>query len=299
MPSPSRRSARVLALVALAVSAGAAGCGGDSTGVDHIPASAPALTVPAGADVLAQGATASSGSSTTTTDTTSTSAGASAGTTSPSAGTSTSGGGTAAGSTGTATAPGHDGAVDLDVHRAPVGDGRRDAADGHLHLALHGRRDRRRGRQRRRLGRRLQPVLPGQPGRLPGELARGGLLLLRRLGLGRRRRRDQRRAVGQPRRPVQAPVLRELGDRRLGRLGLRLVAGPLRAGRPPGGVRAQADRERRRPGRDGEPDDPALLDGDRLLERELDRGAEEGRQALAARPGPSRAGAPSCRAAGR
>ena len=91
------------------------------------------------------------------------------------------------------------------------------------------------------------------PGACPGP-ARGERLL-RRLGRAARRR-DERRAVGQARRAVQAVVLRQLADAELRRLRLRCRRRcPSAARGAPDGVAAEADRERRRPGRHGERDD--------------------------------------------
>src|SRR4051794_22845253 len=90
---------------------------------------------------------------------------------------------------------------------------------------------------------------------------------------------DERRAVGEPRRPVQAAVLRHLVLLLRG-LGLRVAALVVRARRAPRRVAAEPDGERRRPGRHLEPDRLALVDDDRAPERELDRLPEERRELL-------------------
>ena len=93
-------------------------------------------------------------------------------------------------------------------------------------------------------------------------------------GASRARVGDQRDRVGQPRSAVEAA---EAGDRAglrlrglVGEL-LALFLGPAGAPRV---VVAEADRERRGPGRDGERHDIALLDVERAAERELDGLAE-------------------------
>ena len=111
--------------------------------------------------------------------------------------------------------------------------------------------------------------------RAPRASATGRLRGLRRL-----RRRDQRRAVGQARGPVQAAVLREVAQVELRGLDARLLAAVARAARAPRGVVAHAERERRRPARDGQRDQVALLDVEGAAERELDGRAEPRRQAL-------------------
>ena len=103
--------------------------------------------------------------------------------------------------------------------------------------------------------------------------------------LGRLRRRDQRRAVGQPRRAVLALVLRARSPMSVCALWrLRVVAGVAVAAGAPDVVLAEAERERRRPGRHGERDEVALLDGERRRQRELHRLAEVRRERLQRAP---------------
>ena len=87
--------------------------------------------------------------------------------------------------------------------------------------------------------------------------------------LVRLRRRDQRRAVGQPR-LVQAAVLRALADPRLRRLACRCRrSAPSRGSRATSEPSSSSCVSAGRPGRDRQRHDVALLDGDRAVEREL------------------------------
>ena len=152
---------RVLAVLVVVLGATStlslAACGGDSTGADVAPKSTPDLTVPNGADALARdasGSTTSTTSTTDTTDTTSTEA-------TPAAPETSAPTDTGAAAPAPAPDPGAGAVVDHG-RRLPSDAGRRHGRRGR-------RRDDRQWRRHRRVGR-LQPVLPGQPGRLPGEL---------------------------------------------------------------------------------------------------------------------------------
>ena len=104
------------------------------------------------------------------------------------------------------------------------------------------------------------------------------------------RRRDQRRGVGQPRRPVQAAVLREVAQVELRGLDPGLLAAVARAARAPRRVVAHAERERGRPARHRQRDQVALLDVEGAAERELDGHPEPRLEVLDRR---------SCRSRGR
>src|SRR5439155_1415543 len=92
------------------------------------------------------------------------------------------------------------------------------------------------------------------------------------------RRGDKRRAVGQARGLVEAVVLDRGADLRVGALRTRARALLASTAGAPGGVLAEAQGERGRPGRHGERDDVALAHRDRAFERELRGLAEVGLQ---------------------